>query len=678
MCLVRDSMTWASDSAVCLQFPLKGHAMNTRRLVPQGALILCVILTLVSEGIAVEPQSAGKVRIVLVGDSTVTDGSGWGLGFRQFLTDRAECINTAANGRSSKSFIDEGLWNKALEAKGNYYLIQFGHNDQPGKGPERQTDPNTTYTQYMTRYVEEARAIGAQPILVTSLTRRTFDKAGRGRIDSTLWPYVEAVKRLAAEKRVPLIDLHASSIALCERLGEEKTRAFNPAKPDGSADTTHLEGQGSVVFARLVVEGLRKAVPALTPCLRAEPLESPASRVFSVREHGATGDGKTVDTAAIQKAIDACAKAGGGVVRFPPGTYLSQPITLSTKTTLQLDEGATLLATPQHADFMKTPGDWLSAKGGGDFIPFISGKDLTDVTITGKGMIDGSGQVWWGPAEEARRKTSGYTLPRPNLIVLTRCRNVRIAGITIQNSPKFHLVPTDCEDVVIEGVTFKAPAGSPNTDAIDPSVSRRVRITRCIMDVGDDNVAIKSGKRMDGRTFACEDITVTDCTFLHGHGMSIGSETVGGVRNVTVERCTFQDTENGIRIKSPRGRGGTIENLRCADITMTNVDSAITITCYYPKIPSQDTAQPMTPETPVFKGIEIRNLTATCPSEAGVIVGLPESLVTNVSLTNVRISAQTGLTIRNATAVRLKDVRVETKQGPPFILENAKVEGLDR
>ena len=185
------------------------------------------------------------------------------------------------------------------------------------------------------------------------------------------------------------------------------------------------------------------------------------ANIFDVRQFGAKGDGKTLDTAAIQKALDECGKAGGGMVRFPPGTYLSKPITLRSKTTLQLEEGATLQATTQHADFMKTPGDWLSAKSSGDFIPLISGKDLTDVTITGKGTIDGSGQVWWGPAEEARRKTPGYTLPRPNLIVLTRCKNVRVTGMTIQNSPKFHLVPTDCEDVVIEGRDLQVAVGCP-------------------------------------------------------------------------------------------------------------------------------------------------------------------------------------------------------------------------
>jgi polygalacturonase len=285
--------------------------------------------------------------------------------------------------------------------------------------------------------------------------------------------------------------------------------------------------------------------------------------------------------------------------------------------------------------------------------------------------------VWWEAAEAARRAKSGYTLPRPNLIVITRCKNLEVSGITIQNSPKFHFVPTDCEDVLVNGVTFNAPERAPNTDAIDPSVCRRVVITNCVIDVGDDNVAIKSGKPIPGREFACEDITVVDCTFKHGHGMSIGSETVGGVRNVTVERCTFDGTEYGLRIKSPRGRGGRVQNIRYIDISMTNVDPAITITAYYPKIPIENVAEPMTDTTPQFKNIEIKNLTATCPKEAGVIVGLPESLANEVTLENVAIEADTGLTLRNAHGVRFKDVVVKVRQGSPVLVHNAVVDGLE-
>ena len=263
------------------------------------------------------------------------------------------------------------------------------------------------------------------------------------------------------------------------------------------------------------------------------------SKVFDVRQFGAKGDGKTLDTAAIQKALDECGKAAGGTVKFSPGIYLSQPITIRTKTTVLLDAGATLLASTNQSDFMKMPGDWLKAKSGGDFIPLISGKNLTDVTLTGKGTIDGNGAVWWEEAEKARQKVSGYTLPRPNLIVLNRCKNVRLENLTVQNSPKFHFVPTECEGVVISNVTILAPEHAANTDAIDPSSCKNVLITKCRIDVGDDNVAIKAGKKLAEREFASEDITVTDCTFLHGHGMSIGSETAGGVRNVTIKNCTF-------------------------------------------------------------------------------------------------------------------------------------------
>lgn len=404
------------------------------------------------------------------------------------------------------------------------------------------------------------------------------------------------------------------------------------------------------------------------------------AKVYEVREFGAKGDGKTVDTAAIQEALDRCGRSGGGVVRFAAGTYLSRPIELRSKTTVVLEEGAVLKATDEPEDYL--PGDvsWEDILGGrskGPFTHFVSGSKLTDVAITGKGAIDGSGARWWAPAEEARRKVSGYTLPRPNLVRFARCKNVRVTGITLRNSPKFHLVPDDCEDVVIEGVTILAPDEAANTDGVDPSASRRVQISKCLIDVGDDNVAIKSGKQIAGREFACEDITITDCVFKHGHGLSIGSETVGGVRNLTVRRCRFEGTENGIRIKSARGRGGVVENLMYEDITMKDVVGAITITSYYPKIPATDGAQAVTPETPNYRNIRIRNVKATSTGSAGVIVGLPESLVRDVVLEDVEIRAATsGLTVRNAKGVRLRNVRVTPGEGPPFVVQDAEVAGL--
>ncbi len=215
-----------------------------------------------------EVRQTPAVRIVLVGDSTVADDSGWGPGFRRLSTSGVEVVNIAANGRSSKSFIDEGLWNKALAARGQYYLIQFGHNDEPGKGPERETDPRTTYRTFMARYVDESRAIGATPVLITSLVRRIFNPDGT--IKTTQTPYVEAVRALAAQKRVPLIDLHAISLADAEHAGDDVWADLSPRDEKGQIDRTHLNAKGSDVVGRMVAEALVKVVPQLQPLFHLE------------------------------------------------------------------------------------------------------------------------------------------------------------------------------------------------------------------------------------------------------------------------------------------------------------------------------------------------------------------------------------------------------------------------
>ena len=239
-------------------------------------LIVCIfnLTGLATQGTGTVPDTnaAGSkvLRIVLVGDSTVTDKQGWGPGFKRFLTSRAECINTARGGRSSKSFINEGLWKEALALKGDYYLIQFGHNDEPNKG-ERSTDPDTTYREFMTRYIDDTRAIGAKPVLVTSLVRRQWDKSGSGKINSSLVPYVEAVKALAKEKNAALIDLHERSKQLCEQLGKDKCWEFSPIKDNNQIDNTHLNEKGSRIFGQIVVEELIKAAPELKSCFQDLP-----------------------------------------------------------------------------------------------------------------------------------------------------------------------------------------------------------------------------------------------------------------------------------------------------------------------------------------------------------------------------------------------------------------------
>ena len=224
-----------------------------------------ILAAVVSASLAARQSTPGApIRIVLVGDSTVTDDSGWGAGFRHFASS-VEVVNTAANGRSSKSFIDEGRWAEALAKRGQYYLIQFGHNDEPGKGPERETDPATTYRANMARYVDDVRAISGTPILVTSLVRRLYKEDGT--IQTTQTPYVAVVRALAAEKRVPLIDLHAISAEDAEHAGDDVWADLSPRDEKGEIDRTHLNAKGSDVVARMVIEALRKAVPALQPHL---------------------------------------------------------------------------------------------------------------------------------------------------------------------------------------------------------------------------------------------------------------------------------------------------------------------------------------------------------------------------------------------------------------------------
>ena len=245
-----------------------------RRLCGLSALVATISVGLGGALRAAEPAStpeqSKKVRIVLVGDSTVAQSSGWGPGFMALVKPSAECLNMAKGGRSSKNFYDSGLWKGALAAKPRYVLIQFGHNDQPGKGPARETDPQTTYRDYLKKYVDEARAVGAEPILVTSLTRRLFTPEGK--IRSTLVPYVEAMKAVAAEKKVPLVDLHARSIELCEKLGMQEAKTLGPVSADDPklVDVTHLNAKGAETFAAIIAEELKRAAPELAGHLETE------------------------------------------------------------------------------------------------------------------------------------------------------------------------------------------------------------------------------------------------------------------------------------------------------------------------------------------------------------------------------------------------------------------------
>jgi polygalacturonase len=408
-------------------------------------------------------------------------------------------------------------------------------------------------------------------------------------------------------------------------------------------------------------------------------------RRFVITRFGAVGNGKTMNTDAFRKAIQACKRAGGGEVIVPRGTFATGPIELTDNMALVLAKGATIRGSEKFSDYVSPDSsnpNIVFNETKPPVRPLISGTGLTNVAIRGEGTIDGAGKVWWerfraeraagAPAQgEARQDGAMTPSPRPRLVLLTNCKNAHIQGVTLKDSPNFHLVPHMCEDVLIEGLKIIAPPDSPNTDAIDPSNSRNVLIRRCFIDVGDDNVAFKSSRGAP----PLENVLVTDCTFKHGHGVSVGSNLGSGIRNITVQRCTFEDTTNGIRIKSARDRGAVVEHVTYRDITMKNVGTPITINMYYfdKSGAANRKAKPITATTPIVRDVRVINVTAVGAKTAGDIVGLPEMPVSNVVLDNVRIGADKGMIIQDAKGVELRNVQINQKQGNALTASYAEI-----
>jgi polygalacturonase len=356
-----------------------------------------------------------------------------------------------------------------------------------------------------------------------------------------------------------------------------------------------------------------------------------------------------LQTAALQGAINACSTSGGGKVIVLPGTYAIGPITMKNNVNLYLDSGATLLGSTNMSD-------WTVS---GSLLNLIGGKNLQNVSITGKGTINGSGAPWWAAYN------ANNAISRPRLIYLTSVTNFTVDGITLLSSPSFHLVPNQCVNVFINNVTITADKNSPNTDGIDPSYCRNVFITNCKVDVGDDCIAIKSG-RINGALLATpsQDIVISNCTFLHGHGVSVGSETDNGVKNLFVSGCTFNGTTNGIRLKSGSGLGGLMQNLYYSNITMSKVTNPIVVDLAY----STSTTYPT--DIPAVNGFYINNLTVTGASNAGSMSGLTTSLLQNINFSNIKIAAKTGLAITNASGVTLSNWTITVTSGSQIISTN--------
>jgi polygalacturonase len=398
------------------------------------------------------------------------------------------------------------------------------------------------------------------------------------------------------------------------------------------------------------------------------------NRQFNLRDFGATGDGKTLDTQAFAKAVAAIDAAGGGTLDVPAGTYLTLPFNLTSKMDLHLEAGS-LIQFPPDISAYGYPANRADAtpeqvKSLLKNIPaFIFVRDASDISISGSGIIDGGGSAWWAlspPDDNGVRHTS-YGDSRPKLVILNNCNRVHITGVTMRNSPMYELVPILCHDVLIDNVRITAYEHGPNTDAIDPMACDNVVIRNCYLDVGDDNVAIKA---IQG---PCTNILVENCTCLHGHGISIGSETYQGIHNVTVRNCTFDGTANGIRIKSARDRGNQLYGFDFSNITMKNVTNAIYINMYYAG-PKERRTMPVTTSTPFLHDVKISNVTATNATNAGEITGLPESLARNITFTGVHISANKGFKVNDAAQIVFRDVTFTAKTGESYIQNNAEVD----
>ncbi len=455
--------------------------------------------------------------------------------------------------------------------------------------------------------------------------------------------------------------------------------------------TNDYKGVGPFIMASLEMEATQTAG---REHLGSASMTGHAAALFNVRDYGALGDGAALDTAALQAAVDACGRAGGGTVYVPAGRYVTGSIVLQSDIALHIDAGATLLGSEDERDYPVIETRWEGAECEAH-APLIGGTGLRNVAITGRGTIDGRGAYWW-----QRRREQRLRHPRPRLIAFDRCSNVLLEGLTLVNSPSWTVHPLRCENVIVERLTIANPADSPNTDGIDPESCRYVHIANCHIDVGDDCIAIKSGTEAGGRaTLApCEAITIVSCTMVHGHGgVVIGSEMSGSVRNVVIANCVFVGTDRGLRLKSRRGRGGVIEDVRATNIVMQGVLCPFTMNLYYhigmkgDKDIADRRPHPVTEGTPRVRRIHFGHITARDARYAAAFLdGLPEMPLDDISFSDISISMaagapaglpemadgieamqRAGFLVRQARGLRLHNVQVDGQLGPALSIAAA-------
>ncbi|WP_069661101.1 glycoside hydrolase family 28 protein [Arcticibacter eurypsychrophilus] len=449
---------------------------------------------------------------------------------------------------------------------------------------------------------------------------------------------------------------------------------------------------------------------------------------FNIIKYGAVSDGLTLNTKSIHDAIEDCSSKGGGVVLIPAGLWSTGPIALKSNVNLHLQSDAVLSFTKDHTQYKLIQTNWEGLDAVRNESP-ISGTNLVNIAITGKGIIDGNGDSWrmvkkekltasqwekvvasggvvdpkgriWYPSEQSLKGSTlkgagileaGKSLKdyeeikdflRPNLIVLASCKKVLLEGVTFQNSPAWNVHPLMCENVTISDIRVRNPWYGQNGDGLDLESCKNVLIENSVFDVGDDGICIKSGRDEQGRKRAMptENVLIKNCTVYHAHGgFVVGSEMSGGAKNLFVTDCTFIGTDIGIRFKTTRGRGGIVEKIYIKNITMKDIASeAILFDMYYAAVdPVPLTGEnrvapkvvllPVTEETPQFKDIYVNNVVCDGAETAVFIRGLPEMKINNIHLEDITIQANKGIESQDAKDIYFKNVNLIVKETTPVV-----------
>ncbi len=416
------------------------------------------------------------------------------------------------------------------------------------------------------------------------------------------------------------------------------------------------------------------------------------SGCLSVRGFGAVGDGCTNDTTALQNAINTCPVDGR--VKVENGTYLTGPLTLKSNMTLEICEGATLIGVTEESLFPIVPAYYIDPVTGevtelssweGEAFDchqsFISGHFLSNVSVVGKGIIDANAEnsTWW---DNPKRKDAA----RPKLLFLNRCDNILFHGVTVQNSPSWTLHPFFSKHVSFLDMNVKNPANSPNTDGADPEACDDVRFIGVHFSVGDDAIAIKSGKMALGMKYKtpADHHLVRNCLMEYAHGgVVLGSEMSGGVKNLSVSQCYFLHTDRGLRIKTRRGRGkyAVIDGVEFSNIRMDNVLTPLVINMFYYCDPDGKTEYvwskeklPVDDRTPFLGKFTFRDMTCTdCEWAAGFFYGLPEMPIKEVNIQNVSFTMKEDA--GEGACAMMTDAEICHKRG--LIFHNVETVNLD-